>query len=328
MVQGTGTSIVRQLVLQLDFAASIGVGDAVALLEGSSVTSRLEGIAAATSSVVLLPPLAPIAPVATVAGPTSIGAACPNTAASDVAFDASGTPASAGRPVTLAWSSPDAALQALATAAGSTSRLVLPGSQAAALAAGTYTLRLTATNWLGATQTATFTVSKEAEPLPAVTVVGGRAQTFLLANGISVQSAIGLASICPGVCSDWLRRIGDGEVLGLFSECISLCATSFSVCAGRNLSYLWDETSGLLQPGSFTATRPDLRIEVRTACTIGQGAERTHATALSLPSHPSPPVKPSMCRRCAAWMLAPRCASRSPPRCRARMQAAPAPAWS
>lgn len=197
VVQSTGNSA-RQLVLQLDYAASIGVGEAVALLAGSSITSRLEGITAASGSVLLLPPLSPIAPIATVAGPSTIGAACPNAAASDVAFDASGTPASAGRPVVLAWTTPDAALQDLAAAAGSASRLVLPGFEAAALPAGTYSLLLTATNWLGATHTTNFTLSKEAEPLPAVTLVGGRAQTFLLANGISVQASIGLASICPG----------------------------------------------------------------------------------------------------------------------------------
>lgn len=44
--------------------------------------------------------------------------------------------------------------------------------------------------------------------------------------------------------------------------------------AGRTLRYLWNETSGLLQPGSFNATRPDLRIEVRPGCAMGGAGRR------------------------------------------------------
>lgn len=57
----------------------------------------------------------------------------------------------AGRALTYVWSSPSEALQALATTAGSVSRLVLSAEAVAALLPGTYTLTLSATNWLGAT---------------------------------------------------------------------------------------------------------------------------------------------------------------------------------
>lgn len=89
-------------------------------------------------------------PTAVVSGPSSIGAACTDATSSAVVFDASSTPASAGRPVTFAWSSENPTLQQLAKEAGNTPRLVLPGTNATELLAGSYTVQLNITNWLGA----------------------------------------------------------------------------------------------------------------------------------------------------------------------------------
>ena len=96
-------------------------------------------------------------PLALVSGPSSVGAGCAQGTAADVLIDASRTPFSAGRPVTFAWqvmaaASQRAALDELAAAAtdSSSPRLVVPGTTALALAAGTYTARLTVENWLGA----------------------------------------------------------------------------------------------------------------------------------------------------------------------------------
>jgi len=74
-----------------------------------------------------------------------------------------------------------------------------------ALAPGDYTVSLTVTNWLGASDTATLTFTSQAAALPVVAVVGGAQQTFAVAAGIRVQTAIDLSSVCPGksICGMW-----------------------------------------------------------------------------------------------------------------------------
>lgn len=140
-----------RLVVDLDFAASIQLGQDVEIADGAAV-SNLQGRPAAASKASLAGPSQAAAPSAVIAGPASVGAACASASAAPVVFDASSSPLSAGRPIaTYAWSSSTAALQALATSAGSTPRLVVPAAEAAKLAAGSYTLQLTVTNWLGAT---------------------------------------------------------------------------------------------------------------------------------------------------------------------------------
>ena len=141
-----------QLVVDLDFAASIRPGDAIEVASGTPAVTNLEGTPAAFSRRALQAPAAAAAPAPVIAGPASVGAACgAGASAAPLVFDASSTPLSAGRPVAVfVWSSPDATLQALAAAAANSSRLVVPAAEVAKLAAGTHTLQLTATNWLGA----------------------------------------------------------------------------------------------------------------------------------------------------------------------------------
>lgn len=96
-------------------------------------------------------------------GPSSVGAGCTFGSAADVVIDASRTPFSAGRPVLYTWqfvgaASQRAALDQLATEASDADspRLVLPGATVVDLSAGTYTLRVTVENWLGANGEAAY----------------------------------------------------------------------------------------------------------------------------------------------------------------------------
>lgn len=93
-----------------------------------------------------------VAPVPKIQGPSAIGAACSG-AGSSVTFDAAGTPPSAGRAIgTWQWSRPNnARLQSLIASQASRPAITFSANDAQELAAGTYTLQLTATNWLNAT---------------------------------------------------------------------------------------------------------------------------------------------------------------------------------
>lgn len=106
------------------------------------------------------------------------------------------------RALSYAWTvvsaaSKQAELEA-AAAAATGPRLVLPAQLVGQLAAGSYVLRLTVTNWLGASASTDLTVTKAALVLPQLAIVGGAAQTFSVSSGIRVQTAIELASVCSG----------------------------------------------------------------------------------------------------------------------------------
>lgn len=79
-------------------------------------------------------------------------------------------------------------------------RLVIPGASFDELAADPYTVRLTATNFLDvSTSSASFTFTKTASAAaPLVAVLGGAAQTFSIAKGISVSTQLLASSVCPG----------------------------------------------------------------------------------------------------------------------------------
>lgn len=79
-------------------------------------------------------------------------------------------------------------------------RLVIPGVSFDKLAADDYTVKLTATNYLGASTTsADFAFTKTASAAaPLVAVLGGAAQTFSIAKGISVSTQLLASSVCPG----------------------------------------------------------------------------------------------------------------------------------
>lgn len=106
------------------------------------------------------------------------------------------------RTLTFAWGVVSAASKldelSAAAAAATGSRLVLPSALVGQMQAGTYVLRLTATNWLGAMASTQHTLTKEAQALPQLAIVGGGAQTFSVSAGIRVQTAIELASVCSG----------------------------------------------------------------------------------------------------------------------------------
>ncbi|KAL4452032.1 hypothetical protein ABPG75_007694 [Micractinium tetrahymenae] len=177
------------LTVWLDYSASIAAGNLLTLAASPAITDRISGVAASPA-------------------------------------------ASLCRAVSFAWAvtaaaSNSTALQQLAASAAGASRLVLPASLAAALHPGTYTFSLTVTSWLGAADTASFSFTKETAALPVVAVVGGPQQTFSVASGIRVQTAIDLSS----------------------------------VCSGKRVTYQWAETSGKLPAGSFVANRSTLAIK-------------------------------------------------------------------
>lgn len=117
---------------------------------------------------------------------------------------------------------------------------------------------------------ATFTFTKDAAQLPLISIVGGGRQTFLLALGKTVQTSIDLSSVCQGengVCMHWCI----GAALADTSSACMPCAASLRLhnpehCplvhlgAGKRVTYLWRETSGLL-PG-FNTTTPTLQLAV------------------------------------------------------------------
>ncbi|PRW57206.1 receptor for egg jelly precursor [Chlorella sorokiniana] len=227
----TATTDPAELAVWLDYSATITVGAPIALLAKPAVVAWLDGrVVSGGGAVSLQAPASPLTPVAAISGPASLGAGC-GSSSSAAAFDGSGSSQGAGRALTYTWSVVSAASKqaelAAAAAAVTGSRLVLPAQLVGQLDAGGYVLRLTVTNWLGASTSTDLTVAKAAVALPQLAILGGAAQTFSVSAGIRVQTAIELASVCTGM----------------------------------KVTYEWAETSGLLPQGAFNASKPNLVVK-------------------------------------------------------------------
>ena len=59
-------------------------------------------------------------------------------------------------------------------------------------------MTLMVTNWLGQTDSTTWSFTKAAAALPLVQLVGGVQQSFTISQGISVPVQIFLQSVCAG----------------------------------------------------------------------------------------------------------------------------------
>jgi len=126
-----------------------------------------------------------------------------------VVFDGSASRDGSGRPLDkLVWqqiTTTDIVLSAAVDKANKENsdkgapRLTIPGALLGQINKGSYTIRLTATNYLGVSgfQEVTFTKAARGSA-PVVSVLGGPAQSFQIAKGISVSSALLAASVCPG----------------------------------------------------------------------------------------------------------------------------------
>lgn len=122
-------------------------------------------------------------------------------------FDGGATRDGSGRPLQkLVWSqvgSTDVVLSAAIDKANNENsgmggpRLMISGSKIADIAAGSYTLKLTATNFLGVSDStqAVFAVVASGDT-PVVTVLGGSQQTFQIAHSIMLSSQLLAASVC------------------------------------------------------------------------------------------------------------------------------------
>lgn len=78
-------------------------------------------------------------------------------------------------------------------------RLTIPGALLGQIKGGSYTIRLTATNYLGVSGFQDVTFTKVASGFaPVVSVLGGPAQSFQIAKGVSISSALLATSVCPG----------------------------------------------------------------------------------------------------------------------------------
>lgn len=78
-------------------------------------------------------------------------------------------------------------------------RLTIPGADLPTMGDATYTLRLTVTNFLGATHTATLVFEKVGPgEAPIISVAGGTSQTFKIAEGIKLTAQLVATSVCAG----------------------------------------------------------------------------------------------------------------------------------
>ena len=71
--------------------------------------------------------------------------------------------------------------------------------------AGTYSVTLMVTDWLGQTDSTTWSFTKAAAALPLVQLVGGAQQSFTISQGIAVPAQIFLASVCAGAAQSTTR---------------------------------------------------------------------------------------------------------------------------
>ena len=88
------------------------------------------------------------------------------------------------------------------------SLLSLPASSIAQLSDGTYTLTVKVTNFLGQSATASQSFSKVGPgTAPVISIVGGNTQSFKIADGINLASALEPTSVCAGrTVSRWEAR--------------------------------------------------------------------------------------------------------------------------
>ena len=134
------------------------------------------------------------------------------------------------------------------------SQLSLPAALVAGLPAGDYTFGLSVSNWLGATASTNFTFTKQSLSVPSASILGGASQQFVPSAGAQVQVALDLSSVCPGAWST-----------GAPAPCTTGLAPTARGCAppaGSNITYLWQESSGLLPAGSFAAAKKNLVLKV------------------------------------------------------------------
>lgn len=82
--------------------------------------------------------------------------------------------------------------------------LTLPGTTIASLTAGDYQIKHTATNFLSGSMETLVTFSKAANPIPVVSIIGGKEEfDFILADGVRVFAFVDLSSVCPGYSVDY-----------------------------------------------------------------------------------------------------------------------------
>lgn len=95
--------------------------------------------------------------------------------------------------------------------------LNLAGSDIDALAQtpGRYSIKLTCSNFLGATDDFVASFDVIGTPVPSVTVVGAKERKFTLSEGFRISAYINPESVCPGnkVEYSWIQISGDGEQL-------------------------------------------------------------------------------------------------------------------
>lgn len=68
------------------------------------------------------------------------------------------------------------------------------------MAAGDYALKVTVTNFLGVSDSASFTFTKAAagDEVPVISIIGDSQQNFKVAEGIKVETQLMASSVCPG----------------------------------------------------------------------------------------------------------------------------------
>eukprot|EP00775_Hariotina_reticulata_P012979 gene12979-13108_t len=155
-------------------------------------------------------------PTMLVLGPKVITLAATAEAATDVVIDASRTFDPTGRPLTnVTWASIsdpasssgwDQLLDTVNALSDVQKRLKLTipasllSSPTANFPSGVYTFKLTVTNWLGRLQESapvSFTV-EAACTAPVLSIIGGNSQSFLISQGIKLDSLLVASSVCPG----------------------------------------------------------------------------------------------------------------------------------
>jgi hypothetical protein len=104
------------------------------------------------------------------------------------------------------------------------SLLSLPAATVAQLSDGSYALTVKVTNFLGQSAAAKLSFSKVGPgTAPVISVVGGSAQSFKIADGVNLASALEPTSVCAGKTVSHLR---------LHCTLLTCCACLPSVCCG------------------------------------------------------------------------------------------------
>ena len=178
------------------------------------------------TGVTVLAPANPQAPEVYLEGPDRIGASCPGepemaiTLFGDIVDDS-------GREPTIQWtvvnapSAVRAHLDAMALAASTKGDGILrlqkfgaaPGDlDNPTIPAGTYRVKLKATNFLGKSAESTFDMVKDANAVPVVMLVGKSERKFTVAQGVEVNTDLKIESVCgdTGMQFEWkvLQPVG------------------------------------------------------------------------------------------------------------------------